>query len=63
MPGITVGVDGSHNSQHALEWAVNEAVIHQAPLTVLAVHEVAISPWTGIPIRCRPRSTTGPSRC
>jgi nucleotide-binding universal stress UspA family protein len=51
MPGITVGVDGSHSAQHALEWAVNEAALRRAPLTVLTVNEVAISTWTGTPIR------------
>jgi nucleotide-binding universal stress UspA family protein len=41
MPGIVVGVDGSHHSTRALEWAVDEAALRQAPLTVLAVHPVA----------------------
>ncbi len=50
MPGITVGVDGSDHAQPALEWAVKEAGIRHAPLTVLTVHEVAISSWTGKPI-------------
>jgi nucleotide-binding universal stress UspA family protein len=39
MPGIIVGVDGSGHSQRALEWALKEAGIRQAPLTVLTVHE------------------------
>ena len=47
MPGITVGVDGSQHAQPALDWAVKEAGIHHAPLTVLAVHEVASNYWTG----------------
>ena len=50
MPGITVGVDGSGHSQQALKWAVREAAIKQAPLTVLAVHQVASNHWTGNPI-------------
>jgi nucleotide-binding universal stress UspA family protein len=50
MPGITVGVDGSEHSQQALGWAIREAGIRHAPLTVLVVHEVAASPWTGNPI-------------
>ena len=50
MAGIVVGVDGSANARGALEWAVKEAAIRQEPLTVLTVHEVARSFWTGIPI-------------
>jgi len=50
MTGITVGYDGSHSAQQALEWAMREAAIHHAPLTVLAVHPVAASGWTGNPM-------------
>jgi nucleotide-binding universal stress UspA family protein len=50
MPGITVGIDGSDHSRQALEWAVREAAMRNAPLSVLAVHQVAASPWTGRPI-------------
>ena len=50
MPGIVVGVDGSAGSREALEWAVKHAALEHAPLTVLAVHEVAASAWTGNPI-------------
>jgi nucleotide-binding universal stress UspA family protein len=50
MPGIIVGVDGSGHSERALEWAVKEAAIRHAPLTVLAVHEVASNHWTGHPV-------------
>lgn len=50
MPGITVGIDGSHNSLQALEWAMKEAAVHHAPLTVLTVYEVAASQWTGHPM-------------
>jgi nucleotide-binding universal stress UspA family protein len=39
MSGIIVGVDGSGHSQRALEWAMKEAAIRRAPLTVLTVHE------------------------
>ena len=35
MPGIIVGVDGSDHSRHALEWAIREAAVRHAPLTVL----------------------------
>jgi nucleotide-binding universal stress UspA family protein len=34
-----VGVDGSANSRKALEKAVEEAVAHHKPLTVLTVHQ------------------------
>ncbi len=47
MTGITVGYDGSHNAQQALEWAMREAAFRHAPLTVLTVHPVAASGWTG----------------
>ena len=50
MPGIVVSVDGSAESQHALEWAVTHAALEDAPLTVLAVHRVAASAWTANPI-------------
>ena len=40
MPGIIVGIDGSHNSQHALDVAIAEAALRHAPLTVIAVHQV-----------------------
>ncbi len=50
MPGIVVSVDGSADSQNALEWAVTHAALEHAPLTVLAVHQVAASAWTGNPI-------------
>lgn len=50
MPGITVGVDGSSGARQALEWAMEEAAAHDAPLTVLTVHVVATDGWTGKPI-------------
>ena len=50
MSGIVVSLDGSADSQHALEWAVTHATREHTPLTVLAVHQVAASPWTGNPI-------------
>jgi nucleotide-binding universal stress UspA family protein len=46
MPGILVGLDGSHHSERALEWAAKEAAIRQAPLRVLAVHTVPVG-WSG----------------
>ena len=50
MSGITVGIDGSAHSTRALEWAINEAAIRHAPVTVLTVHTVPMSGWTGNPI-------------
>jgi nucleotide-binding universal stress UspA family protein len=50
MPGITVGVDGSDHSYRALEWAMKEAGLKRVPLTVLAVHGVAATEWTGQPM-------------
>jgi nucleotide-binding universal stress UspA family protein len=50
MPGIVVGVDGSPNSEHALDWAMRQAAALHAPLTVIAVHEVPKSFWGGIPV-------------
>lgn len=46
MPGILVGLDGSHHSERALEWAAKEAAVRHAPLTVLAVHTVPAG-WSG----------------
>jgi nucleotide-binding universal stress UspA family protein len=46
MPGIIVGIDGSAHSRRALEWAVNEAAIRQAAVTVLTVHQ-AVAGWSG----------------
>jgi nucleotide-binding universal stress UspA family protein len=50
MPGIVVGVDGSPNSEHALDWAMGQAAALHAPLTVIAVHEVPKSYWGNIPV-------------
>src|SRR5579872_5811282 len=47
MSGITVGVDGSDNSERALEWAMKEAALRHTTLNVVAVHEVAANIWTG----------------
>jgi nucleotide-binding universal stress UspA family protein len=51
MPGIVVGVDGSDQSQRALEWAIGEAALHAAPLEVVAVHQVAVDAWGLAPMR------------
>ena len=50
MAGIVVGVDGSPNSERALDWALAHAAALDAPLTVIAVHEVAKSYWGDIPV-------------
>jgi len=50
MPGITVGIDGSHDAHVALEWAMQEAAARHVPLTVVTVHDVPVSGWTGGPI-------------
>ena len=47
MPGILVGIDGSDHSLRALEWAIREAAVRQAPLTVLTVHQAVAGYWTG----------------
>ena len=49
MPGIIVGVDGSVHSKNALEWAMKEAAIRHAPLTVITVHPV-IAGFSGRPV-------------
>jgi nucleotide-binding universal stress UspA family protein len=50
MAGITVGVDGSPGAHRALEWAMKEAATRHSPLTVVTVHPVMASAWTGGPI-------------
>lgn len=50
MSGIVVGIDGSHNASHALEWAMTEAGLRKSDLTVVAVHSVPASYWTGNPV-------------
>jgi nucleotide-binding universal stress UspA family protein len=50
MPGIVVGVDGSANSEQALDWAMRHAAALRVPLTVITVHEVPKSYWGGIPV-------------
>src|ERR1700722_8324434 len=47
MPGIVVGVDGSEHSHRALEWAVREAALRQAALTVLTVNQAVAGTFTG----------------
>lgn len=38
MPGIIVGIDGSHHSERALDWAMKEAALRRTPLTVVSVY-------------------------
>jgi len=47
MPGIIVGIDGSGHSRRALEWAMKEAVIRSAPLTVITVHQAIVGHYGG----------------
>ena len=46
MSGIIVGIDGSAHSRVALEWAIKEAAVKRAPLTVITVHQ-ALAGWGG----------------
>jgi len=39
VPGIIVGVDGSSQSRRALQWALSEAAVRRAPLTVLSARD------------------------
>ena len=48
MPGIVVGVDGSGHSQRALEWAMKEAAMRHAPLTILTVHPAIVGYYGGV---------------
>ena len=50
MPGILVGIDGSAPSRRALEWAVREAAVQHAPLTVLTVYHATPGSW-GVPVQ------------
>ena len=45
MSGILVGIDGSTHSRRALEWAVSEAAVRHAPLTVLTVNQAVAGYW------------------
>jgi nucleotide-binding universal stress UspA family protein len=48
MPGILVGVDGSHHSGRALAWAIREAAQHHVRLTVMTVHPAQVRPATQV---------------
>jgi nucleotide-binding universal stress UspA family protein len=49
MSGIVVGIDGSHSASRALEWAMAEAAMRKAGLTVVTVMPEPASQWTGRP--------------
>jgi nucleotide-binding universal stress UspA family protein len=48
MSGIIVGFDRSSHAQVALEWAMREASIHDEPLTVLTVEQIAATGFQGM---------------
>ncbi len=50
MPEIVVGIDGSHNASRALEWAMTEAGLRGAELTVITVNSVIAGYWSGRPV-------------
>lgn len=50
MSGMVVGIDGSHNSSHALDWAMSEAALRNADLTVITVNSVPAGYWSGQPV-------------
>jgi nucleotide-binding universal stress UspA family protein len=45
LAGIIVGIDGSVHSRAALDWAINEAAIRSAALTVLTVQQDYTGFW------------------
>ena len=48
MSGIIVGFDGSSHAQLALEWAMREASIHDEPLNVLTIEQIAAVGFQGM---------------
>ncbi|HXW45484.1 MAG TPA: universal stress protein [Streptosporangiaceae bacterium] len=50
MSGIVVGIDGSHNASHALQWAMAEAAVRKTHLTVITVNSVVAGYWSGGPV-------------
>src|SRR5215469_17949254 len=50
MSGIVVGIDGSHNATAALSWAMAEAAVRKADLTVIAVNSVPAGYWSKTPV-------------
>lgn len=50
MSRIVVGIDGSHHASRALDWAMTEAGVRKADLTVIAVNSVPQGYWTREPV-------------
>jgi nucleotide-binding universal stress UspA family protein len=50
MSRIVVGIDGSHHASRALDWAMGEAAVRKADLTVIAVNSVPQGYWTTRPV-------------
>jgi nucleotide-binding universal stress UspA family protein len=50
MSRIVVGIDGSHHASRALDWAMGEAALRKADLTVIAVNAVPEGYWTTRPV-------------
>jgi nucleotide-binding universal stress UspA family protein len=50
MSGVVVGIDGSHNASHALEWAMTEAGMGHADLTVITINSVIAGYWSRQPV-------------
>lgn len=50
MSGIVVGIDGSPQASRALDWAMAEAGVRKADLTVIAVNSVPAGYWTTQPV-------------
>jgi nucleotide-binding universal stress UspA family protein len=50
MSGILVGIDGSHHSTQALDWAMAEAALRKVPLTVVTVNPVPAGYWSHTPV-------------
>ena len=50
MPGIVVGVDGSLNSERALDRAMKRQRLSIPLIVVLGGHEVMKGYWTGKPV-------------
>lgn len=50
MPEIVVGVDDSAHAYKALDWAMREAGMRHAAVTVMTVIPTMAHPWTGEPL-------------